>query len=136
MSWWNNIENDVSSWFGKRPQTPQTPQTPKDPEAPIKGLMAGAPQLGGQAGANKAMENQLLNGTFKKGGTVKETGIYKLHKGEKVIPKKKAMAKKMPIEKRLERAGKRLHRGARRLIEHMTPEEEATQQDYYWNTHQ
>ncbi len=30
-----------------------------------------------------------VNGSFKKGGKVKSTGIYKLHKGEVVVPKKK-----------------------------------------------
>jgi hypothetical protein len=33
--------------------------------------------------------------SFKKGGTVKKTGVYKLHKGEKVIPAKKPAAKKL-----------------------------------------
>lgn len=31
----------------------------------------------------------MVRGGFKKGGTVKKTGIYRLHKGEKVIPAKK-----------------------------------------------
>jgi hypothetical protein len=31
-----------------------------------------------------------VQGSFKKGGTVPKTGIYQLHKGEKVIPKHKA----------------------------------------------
>lgn len=46
------------------------------PKAPIKlkpGL--GAPK-------------QPILGSFKKGGKVKKTGLYKLHKGEKVIPVK------------------------------------------------
>lgn len=34
-------------------------------------------------------------GSFKKGGHVNKTGVYKLHEGEEVIPKKKAMARKM-----------------------------------------
>lgn len=33
-------------------------------------------------------------GNFEKGGTVKKTGLYKLHKGEKVIPAKKTERKK------------------------------------------
>jgi len=28
-------------------------------------------------------------GSFKRGGTVKKTGTYKLHKGERVVPAKK-----------------------------------------------
>lgn len=32
-------------------------------------------------------------GSFKKGGKVKKTGLYKLHKGEKVIPAKKKKKK-------------------------------------------
>jgi len=31
--------------------------------------------------------------SFKKGGKVKKTGVYKLHKGEKVVPAKKAKMK-------------------------------------------
>lgn len=31
----------------------------------------------------------VIAGGFKKGGTVKKTAIYKLHKGETVIPAKK-----------------------------------------------
>jgi hypothetical protein len=68
---------------------------PRDPQAPIKSLMANAPKVGGQMGENARMKRELL-GSFKKGGTVKKTGIYKLHKGEEVVPaKKKEMAGKM-----------------------------------------
>jgi hypothetical protein len=68
---------------------------PKDPQAPIKSLMAKAPKATGQMGENARMKRELL-GSFKKGGHVKKTGIYKLHKGEEVVPaKKKEMAEKM-----------------------------------------
>ena len=36
----------------------------------------------------------VVLGNFEKGGTVKKTGLYKLHKGEKVIPAKKSERKK------------------------------------------
>jgi hypothetical protein len=38
---------------------------------------------------NKDEQDRVL-GSFKKGGTVKKTGLYKMHKGEAVIPAKKA----------------------------------------------
>jgi hypothetical protein len=99
MSWLSNFGNTVEGWFGAsrnaHKSQPKTNVAP-DPEAPIKNLMANAPKVGGQIGDNARMKQQLLDGTFKKGGHVKKTGIYKLHKGEDVIPaKKKAMAKKM-----------------------------------------
>jgi hypothetical protein len=37
------------------------------------------------AGITGGGEDSML-GSFKKGGTVPKTGVYKLHKGEKVIP--------------------------------------------------
>jgi len=51
---------------------------------------------GGQLGENQRMKRELLDGTFQKGGHVRKTGIYKLHKGEYVLTKKKVeMARKM-----------------------------------------
>jgi len=44
-----------------------------------------------QAVSNRQMRDQLL-GSLKKGGIVKKTGPYKLHKGERVIPAKRAKA--------------------------------------------
>lgn len=38
-----------------------------------------------------AIGRPRLKGSFKKGGMVKSTGAYKLHKGERVIPKKNAV---------------------------------------------
>lgn len=94
MSWlssmfsWNKPKGDV--------QSIPKPVTPKDPEAPIKSLMRNAPQSTGNANidANMKLKRELLGG-FKKGGKVKKTGLYKVHKGEEVIPKKKAMSKRM-----------------------------------------
>lgn len=39
------------------------------------------------AGVSKKQQTQEILGSMKKGGTVKATGVYKLHKGEKVVPK-------------------------------------------------
>lgn len=87
-NWFSNL----FSWNKKPSGT--TGDTPRDPEAPIKNLIKNAPKVGGQLGENKKLRDELL-GNYKKGGHVKKTGIYRLHKGEEVIPKKKAMAKKM-----------------------------------------
>lgn len=93
MSWlssifsWNKPKGDV--------QSIPKPVPPTDPEAPIKSLMRNAPKIGGQIGENARMRQELLDGSFKKGGKVKKTGLYQVHKGEEVIPKKKAMSKKM-----------------------------------------
>jgi hypothetical protein len=38
------------------------------------------------AGASKRQQTQEILGSLKRGGMVKKTGAYKLHKGEKVIP--------------------------------------------------
>lgn len=48
--------------------------------------------------ANK-LQNQKVLGSLKKGGTIPKTGLYKLHKDEKVIPANKAkmMNKKMDM---------------------------------------
>jgi hypothetical protein len=90
MPWWN-----PESWFDKpRQQGMATPATPKDPESNIKGLMKSLPIPGGQLGENYKLKQELL-GSLKKGGKIKKTGIYRLHEGEEVIPKKKAMARKM-----------------------------------------
>ena len=90
MSWWDTLGNDIKTMFGGKPDS-------SDPEAPIKGFIKNAPQATGSMGDNARMKQQLLDGTFKKGGEVKKTGIYKLHKGEEVITKKKKaeLARKM-----------------------------------------
>ena len=38
------------------------------------------------AGVSKKQQMQEVLGSMKKGGMVKATGLYKLHKGEKVVP--------------------------------------------------
>ena len=48
------------------------------------------------------LEQKGLKG-FKKGGRVRKTGVYKLHKGEKITPARKAAAAKPPF-----RNGKRV----------------------------
>lgn len=94
MSFWNTIRDDIGSIFGHK--KPMATTTPSDPEAPIKSLMRNAPKTGNaNIDANHELKQQLLDGSFKKGGKVKKTGVYRLHKGEVVVPKKKAMAKKM-----------------------------------------
>lgn len=52
-------------------------------------------------------------GSYQKGGKVKKTGIYKVHKGEVVIPAAKVRARKMnvgdmPAKRRMEIPGMRL----------------------------
>jgi hypothetical protein len=49
-------------------------------------------QAGGPAGPAAGIQGQPPS--MKKGGKVKKTGAYKLHKGEHVVPAKKAGAKK------------------------------------------
>lgn len=80
MAWWNNW---TSIFKGQ-----------SDPQANIKGLVKSAPAAQGQMGENARMKRELL-GSFKKGGKVKKTGAYKLHKGEEVLNRKEAMAHKM-----------------------------------------
>jgi hypothetical protein len=48
------------------------------------------------AGEGKKLQTQAILGSMKKGGTIPKTGLYKLHKDEKVVPadKAKTMAKK------------------------------------------
>lgn len=51
----------------------------------------------GRASVNLREEPVL--GSFKKGGKVKKTGLYKLHKGEKVVRKgKKKKGRKQSVE--------------------------------------
>lgn len=91
MSWLSNI------FGGSHKSNLQATSTPRDPEAPIKNLIKNAPMPSGQLGENARLKRELL-GSFKKGGKVKKTGIYKLHKGEEVLNKKEAMAGKMKNE--------------------------------------
>lgn len=49
-------------------------------------------RMEGQAGIQKPFTAKDLLGSFKRGGAVKRTGLYRLHKGEKVIAKKNVRA--------------------------------------------
>jgi hypothetical protein len=105
MSWWNdlgktigNVEKTVGGWFGggKKSQGTTTPN-----EQPLKSLIntRAKSNPSGFIGQQKQLQD-AIDGSFKKGGHVKKTGIYKLHKGEEVIPKKKAIAEKMKSKKK------------------------------------
>ncbi len=69
-------------------QTPQrvSPQPQKRVQMPIVPL-----QQSRFGGVKQKPLQQIRRpvGSFKKGGTVKKTGLYKLHKGEKILPKRK-----------------------------------------------
>jgi len=43
------------------------------------------------AGVSKMQQTQDVLGSMKKGGKIKKTGLYRLHKGERVVPKSKAV---------------------------------------------
>jgi hypothetical protein len=70
-----------------------------DPQARAAYIAAQGNVGTNNASAQAKLENDTHNdetskviGSFKKGGKVKKTGLYKLHKGEEVLPKKKASA--------------------------------------------
>ena len=56
--------------------------------------IAGAPEIGVPLGAGLGLLGEVV-GSYKKGGMVNKTGIYKLHKGERVlsVKQKKALDK-------------------------------------------
>jgi hypothetical protein len=70
----------------------------KDPVARAKYIAAqGTAEASGDIASQAKLENDTHNdettkaiGSFKKGGVVKKTGLYKLHKHEVVVPAKKA----------------------------------------------
>jgi hypothetical protein len=64
--------------FNKTPQTPAPSPTPAQPKKKGDHGLAGA-----------GLKALGIPG-FKKGGKVKKTGIYKLHKGETVVPAHKS----------------------------------------------
>lgn len=67
-------------------QAPQTRVAPKTVQ-----MQKGAiPDKGVTKRGVKSFTPQALLGSFKKGGRVKKTGIYKLHKGEHVLNKEQA----------------------------------------------
>lgn len=43
----------------------------------------------GQGLMKRSMKKPPVLGSMKKGGKIKKTGLYRLHKGEKVVPSKK-----------------------------------------------
>jgi len=83
-----------------------------------KGVQKLRKKGGGSAGADKGADSPNLpqnkitaesfklpssavQGSFKHGGRVKKTGLYKLHKGEDVIPAKQRSSKKTSSRKRV-----------------------------------
>lgn len=70
---------------------------PGRPMGPFQGGMGGRPiadprfsppqQYGGQQPiADPRFSGPRMMGSFKKGGKVKKTGLYRLHRGERVVP--------------------------------------------------
>ena len=52
-----------------------------------KPILSPRPQIGGSVPMNyPTLKGRPILGSFKKGGKVKKTGLYQLHKGEKVTP--------------------------------------------------
>ena len=75
-------------------QAPQTRVAPKTVQ-----MQKGAiPDKGVRPNRVKAFTPQALLGSFKKGGKVRKTGIYKLHKGEHVLNKEQASAAKDRVQ--------------------------------------
>lgn len=48
----------------------------------------GTPMQQGPMPVGRSMMTRPILGSYKKGGKVKKTGIYKLHRGERVMPTK------------------------------------------------
>jgi hypothetical protein len=66
------------------------------PFDPVRARVAGdigRPGDGGWGGDMRRIDPSRPLGSFKKGGKVKKTGKYKLHKGERVLTKKQAKSK-------------------------------------------
>lgn len=81
----HDIENGIGSLFGGN----KTPSAPADPRVPAQYI----PGAGGML--RHAQETRQMIDSLKKGGDIKKTGMYRLHKGETVLNKKQAMARKM-----------------------------------------
>ncbi len=67
------------------------PITPRFPTRPMPPAVPGPMRYGARDGAGPLTFNPrtgLSLGSFKRGGKVKKTGLYQLHKGEKVVPAK------------------------------------------------
>jgi hypothetical protein len=78
--------------------------SPSKGSSPVKLVEGASPStpdpritLNGQSGTfrNSTFANTQPIQSLKKGGPINKTGLYKLHKGEYVLNKKKAMAAKM-----------------------------------------
>jgi hypothetical protein len=74
-----------------RPQMPSPLGRPAGPVMPPQAPVVQGGMGQGQIPQDPRMQPPVVQGprmlgSFKKGGKVKKTGAYKLHKGEKVIP--------------------------------------------------
>lgn len=76
-----NAIKDFSAASNNLIQSPQTRVAPKTVQM-AKGAI---PDKGVRVRAPKALTPQSLLGSFKRGGRVHKTGVYKLHKGEHVL---------------------------------------------------
>lgn len=89
-----NLSEYMKAYGGAPGHETKSPQAPK---APREKLTPPNPknQYGTRKGEKRIDTSQMLKplGSFKKGGKVKKTGLYKLHKGERVNPVKKAKKK-------------------------------------------
>jgi len=74
MNWFKNF-------FSRSPQQRVTDM--QDSLSPHVGL------------ANHAKQTRDVLDSLKRGGPIRKTGVYRLHKGERVLNKKQAMAYKM-----------------------------------------
>lgn len=75
MAFWNNLISKAESYM--------TPQAVRDKVAPNNPYM------------NHLRETSQMIDSLKKGGPIKKTGMYRLHKGERVLNKKQELARKM-----------------------------------------
>jgi hypothetical protein len=122
----NANNSNVASGNGKPfpPFKQKTPTpSPVKPAAKSSGLGAEAESAASGLKARMTNENAAvdsLKGSFKKGGRVPETGNYKLHKDEEVIPadKAKKMRKASEAEGALTKHGKAKHGMKHTHIEH------------------
>jgi len=74
------------SMFAAKPTPKPAPAAPKKPGMSLSDEAGSAGE-----GIRARMQNVAqVQGSFKKGGKVKETGVYKLHEGETVIPADKS----------------------------------------------
>ena len=72
---------------GIDPRISPTPMQPGIGQAPIsQPRFAGTGQIGGQPIADPRFSGPHIMGSFKKGGKVKKSGLYRLHAGEVVVP--------------------------------------------------